>query len=157
MSHPDLLVLDEPFAGLDPIGVTALGEAIAGEARRGAAVVFSSHQLDLVADICDDIAVINAGRTVLGGDLQDIRQASPYRYVQLRVTTSAGTGGLVAAMSEVPGVRLLWEHEAETRFRAPRNADPRALLAVACRFGDPAYFRFEPPTLSDLFREVIEP
>lgn len=70
---PDLLVLDEPFAGLDPLGVAALGDAIREEASRGAAVVFSSHQLDLVEDICDDIAVIDHGRTVLSGSLQDIR------------------------------------------------------------------------------------
>ena len=64
---PDLLVLDEPFAGLDPLGVEALAAVIAELAEAGAAVVFSSHQLDLVQDVCEDVVVIEHGRTVLAG------------------------------------------------------------------------------------------
>ncbi len=157
VSTPDLLVLDEPFAGLDPIGVTALGDAITAEARRGAAVVFSSHQLDLVADICDDIAVVNAGRTVLKGALLDIQRASPFRYVQLLLPSASDGPRLTATLSAMPGVRVLWERAGEIRCRVPRDADPRCLLATACGLGELAYFRFEPPTLSDLFREAVEP
>ncbi len=154
---PDLIVLDEPFAGLDPIGVETLGETISEEARRGAAVVFSSHQLDLVEHICDDIVVINAGRTVLKGSLQDIRRASPYRYVQLLLTDRADGTGVTTAFSTAAGGRVLWERDGEIRCRVPRDSDPQALLAIACRYGEPAYFRFEPPALSDLFREAVEP
>jgi ABC-2 type transport system ATP-binding protein len=157
VGRPELLVLDEPFAGLDPLGVEALGEAIRGEARRGAAVVFSSHQLDLVEHICDDIAIIDEGRTVLKGTLQDIRQASPYRYVQLSLRTETDKARLIAAVSAMEGVRLLWERDGEIRCQVPRDADPQALLALACRLGEVGYFRFEPPALSDLFREAVEP
>jgi len=157
VSSPDLLVLDEPFAGLDPIGVEALGEAISGEARRGAAVVFSSHQLDLVEHLCDDIAIIDEGRTVLNGALRDIRQASPYRYVQLSLRTPSENASLIASLLAMEGARVLWERDGETRCRVPRDADPQALLVAACRLGEVAYFRFEPPALSDLFREAVEP
>ena len=156
VGKPDLLVLDEPFAGLDPIGVGALEEAIRGEARRGAAVVFSSHQLDLVEDICDDIAIIDGGRTALKGALQDIRQASPYRYIQLSLTARTDAARLSVSMSPVEGVRVLWERDGEMRCQVPRDADPQALLALACRLGEVGYFRFEPPALSDLFREAVE-
>jgi ABC-2 type transport system ATP-binding protein len=154
---PDLLVLDEPFAGLDPIGVEALEGAISDEAKRGAAVVFSSHQLDLVEDICDDVAIINEGRTVLNGALRDVREASPYRYVQLSLSNRSEGGGLAAAVSAMEGVRLLWEREGEIRCQVPRETDPQVLLAVAARSGEIAYFRFEPPALSDLFHEAVEP
>ena len=152
VGNPDLLVLDEPFAGLDPIGVEALEEAIHGEAKRGAAVVFSSHQLDLVEDVCDDIAIIDKGRTVLKGALRDIRQASPYRYVQLLLRAEKTN-----LMSAMEGVRVLWERDGEIRWQVPRDADPQVLLAAACRLGEVGYFRFEPPALSDLFREAVEP
>ncbi len=156
VGNPDLLVLDEPFAGLDPIGVEALEEAIRGEARRGVAVVFSSHQLDLVEDICDDIAIIDEGRTVLKGTLKDIRQASPYRYMQLLLTNPKGDANLNAAVSAMEGVRVLWERDGEIRCQVPGGADPQVLLAAVSRLGDVGYFRFEPPALSDLFREAVE-
>jgi ABC-2 type transport system ATP-binding protein len=155
VARPDLLVLDEPFAGLDPIGVEALEEAIREEARRGAAVVFSSHQLDLVEDICDDIAIIHQGRIVMHGPLLEIRQASLYRYVQLVLIRGAGETAPAASLS-MEGVEVLWERNGEMRFRVPRDADPRVLLAAACGLGDVGYFRFEPPKLSDLFREAVE-
>jgi ABC-2 type transport system ATP-binding protein len=63
----DVLVLDEPFAGLDPIGVEMLSQVIRDEADRGVAVVFSSHQLDLVESVCDDVAIIDQGRVLLTG------------------------------------------------------------------------------------------
>ncbi len=156
VSSPDLLVLDEPFAGLDPIGVEALGEAIRGEARRGAAVVFSSHQLDLVEHICDDIAIIDEGRTVLNGTLQRIRQASPYRYVQLSLTAPSEQASLIGCISAMERVRVLWQRDGEVRCQVSRHADPQALLAAASRLGEVGYFRFEPPALSDLFREAVE-
>ena len=64
LHEPDLLVLDEPFAGLDPIAVHTLAEVLRGEAARGAAVLFSSHQLELVEDICEGVAIIDHGHVV---------------------------------------------------------------------------------------------
>jgi ABC-2 type transport system ATP-binding protein len=156
VSSPDLVVLDEPFSGLDPVGVEALSEAIRSEARRGAAVVFSSHQLDLVEHVCDDVAIIVEGRSVLTGALKDIRQASPYRYVQLMLKTHQEKASLLVSAAETENVRLLWDREGEIRFQVPREADPQALLASACALGEVGYFRFEPPALSDLFREAVE-
>jgi ABC-2 type transport system ATP-binding protein len=153
---PELLVLDEPFAGLDPIGVEALGEAIRGEARRGAAVLFSSHQLDLVEHLCDDVAIIDDGMTVLTGNLREIRQASPYRYAQMLFNAPADAARAGRSLSAIEGLRVLWEHAGEVRCQVPRDADPQAMLAAVCRLGDIGYFRFEPPALSDLFREAVE-
>ena len=73
---PELLVLDEPFAGLDPVAVHTLAEVLRDEAARGAAVLFSSHQLELVEDICEEVAIIDHGRIVATGDL-DALQAAP--------------------------------------------------------------------------------
>jgi len=154
----DLLILDEPFAGLDPIGVAALGDVVREQAARGAAVVFSSHQLDLVEDLCDDIAVIHRGRVVLDGALDDVRSASPSRYVHASVGGGAGegAGGAGGAWhAGLEGVELLWERDHEARLRVPADADPARLLAAAQASGEVVFFRFEPPLLSDLFMEAV--
>lgn len=147
----DLLILDEPFSGLDPIGVAALGDVVREQAARGAAVVFSSHQLDLVEGLCDDIAVVHRGRIVLDGELDAVRSSSPSRYVHALVEGDAG-----AAWHEgLEGVEVLQARNGEVRLRVPANADPAELLRAAQAQGSVSFFRFEPPSLSDLFMEAV--
>ena len=85
MHGPDLLVLDEPFAGLDPIVTDLLGEVLHEEAERGAAVLFSSHQLELVEHLCESVIVINRGRLVAGGHVDELRAGGP-RHVRIDVS-----------------------------------------------------------------------
>src|SRR5215470_5159458 len=84
VNDPDLVVLDEPFSGLDPIAMEAMGELLSGLAGQGATVLFSSHQLDLVQDLCQDVVIIEHGRIVLAGELDDLRAAVPDRFVDIR-------------------------------------------------------------------------
>ena len=83
--EPELLVLDEPFAGLDPVAVHTLADVLRDEAARGAAVLFSSHQLELVEDICEDVAIIDHGRIVATGDVATLRRASQRRRIELQL------------------------------------------------------------------------
>ena len=83
LHDPDLLVLDEPFSGLDPTGVDNMKEILSEQTARGAAVLFSSHQLDLVEDVCDDIAIIHDGAIARSGDLAEIRASAALRNVQI--------------------------------------------------------------------------
>jgi ABC-2 type transport system ATP-binding protein len=78
---PELLVLDEPFAGLDPVAVRTLADVLRDEATRGAAVLFSSHQLELVEDICEEVAIVDHGRIVATGDVDTLRRASRRRRI----------------------------------------------------------------------------
>ena len=82
---PDLLVLDEPFAGLDPVGVDEMSVVLAERAAEGATVLFSSHQLDLVQDICEAVAIIHRGRLVAEGGLEELRRGGEPR-LAVRVT-----------------------------------------------------------------------
>ena len=75
LHEPELLVLDEPFAGLDPLAVRTLAAVLRDEAARGAAVLFSSHQLELVEDVCEEVAIIDHGRVIATGHIDALRQA----------------------------------------------------------------------------------
>jgi ABC-2 type transport system ATP-binding protein len=150
---PDAIVLDEPFAGLDPVGVADLGALLREEAAAGAAVIFSSHQLDLVQDLCDDVAIVSHGQVVLDGDMLQVRLASPHRYVEISLgDTDDRDDDWYAALE---GIEIVDRRERSVRLRLRRNADPGPLLAAAERAGEVEYFRFEPPQLSDLFLEAV--
>ena len=78
---PELLVLDEPLAGLDPTGIDAIGEVLVEQARAGCCVLFSSHQLDLVEDLCESVTIIDHGRLVVTGTVDDLATSGPRRLV----------------------------------------------------------------------------
>jgi ABC-2 type transport system ATP-binding protein len=146
---PDLLVLDEPFAGLDPLGVDALATVIGELADAGAAVVFSSHQLDLVQDVCRDVVVIERGRVALAGSLDALRSASRRRYVDV------GFRDGLTWVPEVDRGRVLAAEPGRTRLEIDTGVDPEQIVALARREGELSRFSFEPPALSDLFREAV--
>lgn len=146
----DLLVLDEPFSGLDPIAVRTMGSVIREEASRGAGVLFSSHQLDLVEELCEDVVIINRGRVVLAGALEDLKASSQHRYVE--VNGLAAQGGWHRS---IPGAEVITTRDRSIRLRVGSTADPAAILSVATAEGSVEGFKFAPPSLSELFVEVV--
>ncbi|MEX2374055.1 MAG: ATP-binding cassette domain-containing protein [Dehalococcoidia bacterium] len=151
----DLLILDEPFSGLDPIAVTTMGDVIREEAQRGAGVLFSSHQLDLVEDLCDDVVIVNRGRVVLQGTLDSVREASPFRYVAVSGPAGVTATSVSAWWRQIPAAELTEQREGRLRLRVAASADPASMLAAARERGEVTGFRFEPPSLSDLFLEAV--
>ncbi len=148
--EPELLVLDEPFSGLDPLGVQAMADILAARAAAGSAVVFSSHQLDLVEDLCESVVVIDRGRIVLSGPVVELRSRSPYRYLEIRLSD-----GIDGWPDQLDGVEVVSAHDDLVRLRVPADADPTALLAAARAAGTVREFAFAPPTLSQVFREAV--
>jgi ABC-2 type transport system ATP-binding protein len=149
--EPELLVLDEPFAGLDPIAVRTLAEVLRGEAARGAAVLFSSHQLELVEDICEDIAIIDHGRIVATGDVATLKRASQRRKIELELD-----GAPPRWLPELGGVELVERHNGELRLLVGRDVDPEQVLAAAERSAQVVAFSYGPPSLAELFVELVE-
>jgi ABC-2 type transport system ATP-binding protein len=147
-----LLVLDEPFAGLDPLAVHTLAEVLRGEAARGAAVLFSSHQLELVEDICEEVAIVDHGRIVATGALDGLRGASRRRRIELRLD-GAPAGG----RPDVAGVELVESRNGELRLLAASDVDPAQVLAAAERAGRVVGFAYGPPSLAELFLELVSP
>ncbi len=146
-----LLILDEPFSGLDPIGTEVMSEVLRERAAEGVAVIFSSHQLELVERLCDDVAIVSRGRIVAAGPVEELRteRSSP----RLRVQVEASANDWLAG---VPGATLVGQSEGGVLIELSDGADDQVVLDAARRAG--RVRRFEParPTLSELFREVVE-
>ncbi len=147
--RPDLLVLDEPFAGLDPIVTDLLGEVLHEEAGRGAAVLFSSHQLELVEHMCESVIVINRGRLVAGGRVDELRAAGP-RHV--RVDVSDAQGDWTAALG---GVTPIARGAGSVVLALDATADPQRILDAARGAGTVTHFSEVRPSLAELFRELV--
>ena len=143
---PDVIVLDEPFAGLDPVAVANLSETLRERVGTGRTVVFSSHQLDLVQDLCEDITMINHGRTVLGGDVAQLRAASGDR--QLRLHVQAEDRDWLRAF---PGIAVVSANVDELRLAIPPSVEPLDVLDAARAAGRVVDFGLDLPTLSQLF------
>jgi ABC-2 type transport system ATP-binding protein len=149
LHEPELVVLDEPFAGLDPIATIAMASVLTEMARSGKAVVFSSHQLDVVEDLCRDVVILDRGRVALEGKVRDLRAASPYRYVEV-------TGGDDGWVRELHGAEVVEREDDRLRVRVRSSASIGELVRVAAG-PDVTQFSFEPPPLSEVFREAVAP
>jgi len=149
--EPELLVLDEPFAGLDPVAVRLLAEVLRGEAARGAAVLFSSHQLELVEDICEEVAIVDHGRVVGRGEVDALRRASQRRRIELRLD-----GAPPEWVPELAGLELVGRRNGSLRLLAGRDVDPEQVLAAAERAASVVEFTYGPPSLADVFLELVE-
>jgi ABC-2 type transport system ATP-binding protein len=148
--HPEVLVLDEPFSGLDPVAVDQLSAVIAEQATAGRTVLFSSHQLDLVEDICETIVLVDQGRVVLDGDLHRLKAASRRRMLRLGLSdAAAGWEG------ELVGASVVQRNANETVLQLEPAADPLAVLDQARRAGSVHDFALELPRLSQLFLEAV--
>lgn len=146
---PAVLVLDEPFSGLDPVAVDVMSEVLREKARAGVPVVFSSHQLDLVQRLCDRVGIIAAGRMRAVGGVAELRAGGQGRLV-VRVPAAAPDWA-----AGLPGVTA-WERDGDrTVLTLAPGADDQAILAAALRTGPVHEFSPERPTLTELYREVV--
>ncbi len=148
--NPGLLILDEPFAGLDPIATDVMATVLREQAARGASVLLSSHQLELVERLCDAVVIIDHGRLVASGPVEELRAAGPRR---IRIDAQGAPTGWTASLE---GVRVVDANGRLTLELAP-GADPQAILDRARSAGTVTYFAEQQPTLAELFREVVSP
>jgi ABC-2 type transport system ATP-binding protein len=148
--EPDLLVLDEPFSGLDPIAVETMSEVLLEQADAGKAVVFSSHQLDLVEDICEYVAIINSGSIVVEGRVDALKDSAPIRHLELEVD-----GDPSALVDLLDGVQSTKMNGDRLTAIISASTDVRGFIARAQDAGSLRHFAYTTPSLSDLFREAV--
>jgi ABC-2 type transport system ATP-binding protein len=149
--EPELLVLDEPFSGLDPVGVDVLSGVLLEQVKNGVPVMFSSHQLELVERICDSVAIIDDGRLVATGRVGELRSSSDRRLVRVKV--HAQSNGWLESLTGVTVVDR--DHNGEV-VELAGGVDPQMVLDVAREAGPVEHFEVVHPRLTDLFREVVE-
>jgi len=149
--EPDVLVLDEPFSGLDPLAAASLSEIVQDAARAGRTVLFSSHQLDLVEDLCESVAVIDHGRLVMEGRVSDLKAESGRRELRIDVDGEDARRRLAA----VAGVRVSSSDASGMRLALAPGADPLAILDAARAAGTVRDFGLEQPSLAELFLDAV--
>jgi ABC-2 type transport system ATP-binding protein len=147
---PELLVLDEPFAGLDPIGIDLMSQVLFERAQQGAAVVFSSHQLELVELMRCAVAIVKDGRLVAAGDVDELRQRHAGRTLRVEIE-----GAPEGWLDRLPGVEFREGDGAALLLELDEKLDDQRVLDAARSAGRVRYFGMVRPTLADLFREAV--
>ncbi|AOX47327.1 ABC transporter ATP-binding protein [Microbacterium sp. BH-3-3-3] len=148
--EPDVLILDEPFSGLDPMAVDVVAGVLQEKAAAGAAVLFSSHQLDVVERLCDDLVIIAGGTIRAAGTRDELRaQHATHRYELV----SRGDAGW---LRDEPGITVLDFDGGYALFDADDDGAAQRVLRGAVSRGDVVSFAPQRPTLAEIFKEVIQ-
>lgn len=146
---PAMLVLDEPFAGLDPEAVDAMSDVLHEQAAAGIPVIFSSHQLDLVERLCDRVGIIQRGRMVASGTIDELRGRGPAQF-----WVNAPNAGSTWAAS-LRGTRIVRTDGTRYLVQLDGGADDQAVLRAALATGPVHEFRRHVPSLLEIFREAM--
>jgi ABC-2 type transport system ATP-binding protein len=146
---PRILVLDEPFSGLDPVAVDVMSKVLREKADEGIPVVFSSHQLDLVEHLCDRVGIVRSGQMVTVGPVDELRAGD---VVRLAVAAPQAKPGWADGL---PGVRSASYLDGTTLVTLERGADDQAVLRAALETGPVHEFAERRPSLAELFRDVV--
>jgi ABC-2 type transport system ATP-binding protein len=146
---PSLLVLDEPFSGLDPVAVDVMSQVLRERCEAGVPVIFSSHQLELVQRLCDRVGIISQGRMRAIGTVDELRAGSPARLVVRAPEAQPGWAARIA------GTTVVSEGDGQTVLELAPGADDQKVLRAALRTGPVHEFALHRPSLTELFREVV--
>ncbi|RMF86207.1 MAG: ATP-binding cassette domain-containing protein [Planctomycetota bacterium] len=150
LHDPDLVILDEPFSGLDPLNMELLKDLLLELRDAGKTVIFSTHQMDQAQRLCDRLVLINRGRKLVSGTLEEIRSG-----FSARIVTLEGDGDFapLAAHSGVVEAQIL---EDRARFELDDEADANELLRRATELGRITKFEIQRPDLHEIFVKLVE-
>jgi len=147
---PDVLLMDEPFVGLDPVNVAMLKAAFLEMRDRGKTLIFSTHQLDQAEELCDSVAIIDRGHLVTSGTTREVRRSTGHQVV--RVATAAEDRGWLAAM---PDVTIVRDGADFTEVRVAAGSSPQRVLEAAIANGPVLRFEVADPSLEQVFVERV--
>jgi ABC-2 type transport system ATP-binding protein len=153
LHDPAVLIMDEPFTGLDPVNVRLLKEAFVEMRDRGKTLIFSTHQMETVEELCESIAIIDRGRVIVSGAVRDVKRAMGRQVVRL---ATDGNGHGVDWLDQLPGVDVTAEREDYVELRVPADRDPETILRAALDRGDRVtHFEIAEPSLEEIFIEHV--
>ena len=148
VARPQLVILDEPFSGLDPVNMDVLRDAVLDLRREGATVIFSTHDMAVAEKMCDFIFMIYRGKKVLDGTLNTIQASYGSDTVRVRMETLSGS------LAELPGVSRLVDFGQLQELRLKPGTDPQDLLAKLMQRGQVRHFEVAHPSLHDIFVRI---
>jgi ABC-2 type transport system ATP-binding protein len=151
IAEPKLLILDEPFSGLDPVNMETLKDAVLDQKKRGTTVIFSTHDMDVAERMCDTIFMIFRGRKVLDGTLASIQDR--YGEDTLRVRTTSGNG----VLEHLPGVIRVNDYGRDQELRIAPGTDTQTLLMELAKRTRIERFELARPSLHDIFVRIAGP
>jgi ABC-2 type transport system ATP-binding protein len=153
LHDPEVLIMDEPFSGLDPVNVQLLKEAFVEMRDRGKTLIFSTHQMEQVEELCESIAIVDRGRVVVSGSLKEVKRAMGRQVVRL---ATDGDGHDVEWLDGLDGVRITARREDFVELAVPTGTDPEGILQAALDRGQ-RVTRFEigEPSLEEIFIEHV--
>ena len=153
VSDPELLILDEPFSGLDPVAVDVMSQVLLERAAAGVPTLFSSHQLDVVERLCDRVVIIRSGRLVADGTIPELQATETPRWRAV-VERTAGSPPVQAASLNLPAPAVELDDAGRLVITAA-GADEQALLSTAQRLGTVRELGPVRHRLTEIFREVL--
>jgi len=151
LHDPDVLLMDEPFVGLDPVNVALLKSAFLELRDRGKTLVFSTHQLEQAEELCDSVAIIDHGRIVTAGPTREVKRSTGHQVV--RVAT-AGDGDLTWLRS-LPHVTVTRDGVDYAELHVDAGTDPQSVLQAAISHGGVLRFEVADPSLEEVFVERV--
>jgi ABC-2 type transport system ATP-binding protein len=149
LHEPEVLIMDEPMSGLDPVGMDVMREVMLDLRRRGATIVLSSHQMEAVERLCDRVALIHRGEKVLDGAVSEVKARHGKNTVALAFE---GDGSFIESL---PGVARVSDHGQYLEVRLEEGADAQPLLRVAAERLRVRRFEIVEPSLHDIFVETV--
>jgi ABC-2 type transport system ATP-binding protein len=152
LHDPDVLLLDEPFTGLDPVNVAMLREAFLELRDQGRTIVFSTHQMETVESLCESLAIVDRGRVVVGGTLRDVKRSLGRQVVRLSVEGDHRLGFLAS----VPGARVIRWGVERSEIELEPGVEPSAVLHAAVAAGaEVRHFEIADPSLEQIFIDHV--
>jgi ABC-2 type transport system ATP-binding protein len=152
LHDPDVLIMDEPFSGLDPVNVRLLKEAFLAMRERGKTLIFSTHQMEQVEELCESIAIVDRGRVVVAGSVRDVRRAMGRQVVRLATDDGADADWV----ERLDGVTLSARRADYLELAVRAGTDPDAILRAAIERGERVtHFEIADPSLEEIFVEHV--
>ena len=149
MHEPRLLILDEPFSGLDPVNVEMLKTAILEFRNSGATIVFSSHRMDHVEELCEQLSIIHHGKQIVSGTLREVKRSFGKQNVRIHSDND------LSLLDEISGVHAVQKSVEGAVYQVESEKIAEILLAEALKSGPIRHFAIEEPSLQDIFIEKV--
>jgi len=149
LHNPHLVILDEPFSGLDPVNMDLIKDIILEEKRKGTTFIFSTHVMEQAEKLCDNICLINKGRKVLDGRLFDVKSRFGRNTVEIEFD------GDSAALRNLPGVDKISDYNRYVELKLHEDASPQAVLEALVPLVQLNRFEYVEPSLHDIFVDVV--